>query len=97
MDHIIVMNTQSLYKPVINLSFFFKIYLSSLHYFDSFYLHLNSGELESLTVSQSGKKHKSIYISDLHAAQVIYSPITHLYYTKLHCATTRKAIQLKGT
>ena len=44
--------------------------------FRHFYLHSNCGELEFLTLKKIGKELKSKYLSELHAAQVTYSPIT---------------------
>ena len=52
-----------------------------------FYLNLKSGEIECLTFSHSGKAHKSKYISELHVAQLMNSPTTLIYSTKLHGAT----------
>ena len=59
-----------------------------------FYLNLNSGEIERLTFYHNGKAHKSKYISELHVAQVIYSPTTLIYSTKLHGATPLNSIKL---
>jgi len=57
-------------------------------------LNLNSGEIECLTFYHSGKAHKSKHISELHVAQVMYSPTTLIYSTKLHGATPLNSIKL---
>jgi len=56
-------------------------------------LYVTCGELEWLNL-YSGEVHKLKYISKLHAAQVTNSPTKFTSSTKLHGATTQKAITL---
>ena len=53
---------------------FFHEKINILTLFNTFHLHFPSRELELLTLNYIGKAHKSKYISELHAAQVTYSP-----------------------
>jgi hypothetical protein len=50
--------------------------------------------LLSQSPNHSGNAYKSKYITELHAAQVTFSPTTLIYSTKLHGATPQKAIKL---
>ena len=65
------MNKQNLHRTAYQLLCYQKIIYHAFILSTVFYLRLNTAELEWLNLKHTGKPHKTKYISQFHAAQVI--------------------------